>query len=269
MIVSLEAVPRNRETLIAAAVMAAKFSSISLINIPDLIRFSLRSWEACAILREELPDVAGAAPSVAGLGLIPHIRAIDFDMAAPFPYTGYFRSWGINKVLVIAGDPPNPKTSPGKTGVPPGQARRIYPTETVPFIRKLRVEMPELEVYAAFDPYRSNIRYELDYLKEKEEAGAAGFMSQPFFDLRLLEIYAEYLEGKNVFWGLSPALSESNRKYWESRNRAIFPRNFRPDMYWNVDFGRRVLYFCETNHFNLYLMPIKIDLAFYLQGLFG
>jgi hypothetical protein len=40
-------------------------------------------------------------------------------------------------------------------------------------------------------------------------------------------------------------------------------------MYWNVDFGRRVLYFCETNRFNLYLMPIKIDLASYLQGLFG
>jgi methylenetetrahydrofolate reductase (NADPH) len=94
-------------------------------------------------------------------------------------------------------------------------------------------------------------------------------MSQPFFDLRLLEIYAEYLEGKNVFWGVSPALSESNRRYWESRNRAIFPRNFRPDMYWNVDFGRRVLDFCETRRFNLYLMPIKIDLASYLQGLFG
>jgi methylenetetrahydrofolate reductase (NADPH) len=269
MIVSLEAVPRNREALITAAATAVKFGSISLINIPDLLRFSLRSWEACAILRENLPDTAESASPAAGLGLIPHIRAIDFDMAAPFPHTGYFRSRGIDKVLVIAGDPPKPNTGSGKAGAPPGQTRRSYPTETVPFIRKLRAEMPELQVYAAFDPYRSNIRYELDYLKEKEEAGAAGFMSQPFFDLRLLEIYAEYLEGKNVFWGLSPALSESNRKYWESRNRAIFPRNFRPDMYWNVDFGRRVLYFCETNRFNLYLMPIKIDLASYLQGLFG
>jgi methylenetetrahydrofolate reductase (NADPH) len=260
--VSLEAVPRNREALIAAAVTAAKFGSIGLINVPDLLRFSLRSWEACAILREELPGLAGSH----GAGLMPHIRAIDFDMAEPFPLAGYFQSRNISKVLVISGDPPNLKTGPGKD---PGQTRRIYPTETVPFIRKLRAEMPELEVYAAFDPYRSNIRYELDYLKEKEEAGAAGFMSQPFFDLRLLEIYAEYLEGKNVFWGLSPTLSESSRRYWESRNRAVFPRNFRPDMYWNVDFGRRVLYFCETNRFNLYLMPIKIDLVSYLEGLFG
>jgi methylenetetrahydrofolate reductase (NADPH) len=265
--VSLEAVPRNREALTAAALAAAKFSSIGLINIPDLPRFSLRSWEACGILREELPEAA--ASRAGGLALMPHIRAIDFDMAAPFPHIEYFRSRGIGKVLVIAGDPPKLKTGPGKAETPAGQTRPAYPTETVPFIRKLRAEMPELEVYAAFDPYRSNSRYELDYLKEKEEAGAAGFMSQPFFDLRLLEIYAEYLEGKNVFWGVSPALSESNRKYWESRNRAVFPRNFRPDMYWNVDFGRRVLYFCETHHFNLYLMPIKIDLAPYLQGLFG
>ncbi|MDR1636955.1 MAG: methylenetetrahydrofolate reductase [Treponema sp.] len=268
MTVSLEAVPRSREALTAAALTAAEFSSISLINIPDLLRFSLRSWEACGILREELP-AAGLVPRGGGLGLMPHIRAIDFDMAAPFPHAGYFRSQGINKVLVIAGDPPKLKTGPGKTGTPAAPPRPVYPTETVPFIRKLKAEMPELEVYAAFDPYRSNIRYELDYLKEKEEAGAAGFMSQPFFDLRLLEIYAEYLEGKNVFWGLSPALSESSRKYWESRNRAVFPRNFRPDMYWNVDFGRRVLSFCETHHFNLYLMPIKIDLAPYLRGLFG
>jgi methylenetetrahydrofolate reductase (NADPH) len=269
MTVSLEAVPRNREALIAAALTAAEFGSISLINIPDLLRFSLRSWEACGILREDPSAAAVIAPCSGGLRLMPHIRAIDFDMDTPFPHVGYFRSQGINRVLVIAGDPPRLKAGPGKTETPAAPPRRTYPTETAPFIRKLRAEMPELEVYAAFDPYRTNIRYELDYLKEKEEAGAVGFMSQPFFDLRLLEIYAEYLEGKNVFWGVSPALSESNRKYWESRNRAIFPRNFRPDMYWNVDFGRRVLYFCETHHFNLYLMPIKIDLASYLQGLFG
>jgi methylenetetrahydrofolate reductase (NADPH) len=265
-IVSLEAVPRDRETLIAAVLAAKKYSPVSLINIPDLPRFSLRSWEACGVLRE---DPSFPAAPQGGLGLIPHIRAIDFDMALPFPQAGYFRDRGINKALVIAGDPPGAKSGAGKTGTRSGQTRPVYPTETAPFIRKLRAEMPELEIYAAFDPYRTNIRYELDYLKEKEDAGVAGFMSQPFFDLRLLEIYAEYLEGKNVFWGVSPALSETNRRYWESRNRAIFPRNFRPDMYWNVDFGRRVLCFCESHRFNIYLMPIKIDPAPYLQGLFG
>jgi methylenetetrahydrofolate reductase (NADPH) len=253
--VSLEAVPRNAESLTAAAETAGRFSQIGLINIPDLLRFPLRSWEACGILEDHLFG-GPSAPSrgLKGPELMPHLRAVDFDLDLPFPHAGYFRSRGIKKALVIAGDP--------------GKNRPAYPTETTAFIKKLRRELPELELYAAFDPYRSNIRYELDYLKIKEEAGAAGFMSQPFFDLRLLEIYAEYLEGKNVFWGVSPVLSESSRGYWESRNRAVFPRSFRPDLPWNLDFGRQILRFCETARFNLYLAPIKIDLAPYLEGLF-
>ncbi|MDR1972818.1 MAG: methylenetetrahydrofolate reductase [Treponema sp.] len=264
MIVSLEAVPRNPESLAAAADTALRFRQIGLINIPDLLRFSLRSWEACALLRDRLN------PAVE---LLPHIRAMDFDPAAPFPHAAYFRSLGIRKVLVIAGDPPAgdpPAGAPpqGKAEPLTASGRRPPPPKTPAFIRKLKAEMPELEIFAAFDPYRTNIRYELDYLAAKEAAGAAGFMSQPFFDLRLLEIYAEYLEGKNVFWGVSPVLSESGRGYWESRNRAIFPRSFRPTLAWNLDFGRQVLRFCESGRFNLYLMPIKIDLAPYLAGLF-
>jgi methylenetetrahydrofolate reductase (NADPH) len=255
MIVSLEAVPRNPEALAAAAAAAAEFPAIALINIPDLLRFSIRSWEACGILAEASKNPTRRFPA-----LMPHLRTCDFDPSAPFPHVSVFRSRGIDRVLVIAGDPPDPT---------PAGNRRIYPAETVPFIKKLKKEMPELRIYGAFDPYRTNIRYELDYLAAKKEAGAAGFFSQPFFDLRLLEIYAEYLEGSDVFWGISPVLSEKSRNYWESRNRAIFPKSFRADLSWNIDFGRRVLGFCEANSFNLYLMPIKVDLNAYLSGVLG
>jgi methylenetetrahydrofolate reductase (NADPH) len=255
MIISLEAVPRSREALIAASAAIAGFPAIGHINIPDLLRFSIRPWEACNILAEAFRE-----PERRPFTLTPHLRAIDFDPAAPFPHIAHFRSLGINRALVIAGDPPAPDTAEG---------RRVYPVETVSFIKKLKSEMPELRIYAAFDPYRNNIRYELDYLAAKEEAGAQGFFSQPFFDLRLLEIYAEYLEGKEVFWGVSPVLSGASWNYWESRNRAVFPKSFRPDLFWNVDFGRRVLGFCKTSGFNLYLMPIKVDLEAYLSGIFG
>ncbi|MDR2742805.1 MAG: methylenetetrahydrofolate reductase [Treponema sp.] len=252
--ISLEAVPRNRGALEEAVTAAAAFPQIGVINVPDLLRFSLRSWDACGILAELTAARNGGSPAP---DLLPHIRAIDFDLNEPFPRRDLFRALGINRALVIAGDPPRDGT------------RRTYPTETAAFIRKLKTEMPELRVYAAFDPYRSNIRYELEYLRIKEEAGATGFMSQPFFDLRLLEIYAEYLEGKEIFWGVSPVLSGANRNYWESRNRAVFPKAFRPTLEWNVEFGRRVLDFCAKNRFNLYLMPIKGDLNAYLDGLFG
>jgi methylenetetrahydrofolate reductase (NADPH) len=267
--ISLEVVPRGGESLAAAAETAGRFSQIGSINVPDLPRLPLRSWDACGILGDHFSGGPGSPPppaaglrtpadpqgrAAAGPELIPHLRAIDFDPVLPFPHADFFLSRGIKKALVIAGDPV--------------KNRRAYPVETAAFIKKLRAELPGLELYAAFDPYRSNIRYELDYLKAKEDAGARGFMSQPFFDLRLLEIYAEYLEGKNIFWGVSPVLSESSRAYWESRNRAVFPRSFRPDLPWNLDFGRRMLDFCRTGRFNLYLMPIKIDPVPYLEGLF-
>jgi methylenetetrahydrofolate reductase (NADPH) len=256
MLVSLEAVPRSRESLAETVTVAAAFPQIGVINVPDLLRFSLRSWDACGILAEQYAAArrSGTSPMP---GYLPHIRAVDFDLNEPFPHRDLFRARGISRALVIAGDPP------------PDGTHRTYPTETAAFIRKLKTEMPELRVYAAFDPYRTNIRYELEYVRIKEDAGADGFMSQPFFDLRLLEIYAEYLEGKEIFWGVSPVLSAANRNYWESRNRSIFPRAFRPDLYWNVEFGRRVLDFCGRNRFNLYLMPIKGDLKAYLDGLFG
>jgi methylenetetrahydrofolate reductase (NADPH) len=270
MMVSLEAVPRSAAALQTAAAAAAEFSRINVINVPDMRRFSIRSWEACGMMSGSVAatPVSGVPPAAAAAGnsspalcFMPHLRAIDYDLSRPFPQAGFFRRAGIRAALVVKGDAPA-----GQDAAPD---RPCYPTDTTAFIRKLKAELPDLEIYAAFDPYRTNIRYELDYVKAKEDAGAAGFMSQPFFDLRLLEIYAEYLEGKKVFWGVSPVLSAASRNYWESRNRAVFPRSFRPDLYWNVDFGRRVFRFCEDRGFHLYLMPIRVDLAAYLSGIFG
>jgi len=240
--VSLEIVPRDAASLQEDVALCRSYPALGCINIPDLPRFSIRSWEACGIIKTAQQNMP----------LIPHLRAGDFSLDKPFPLTELFRAQGITRTLVIAGDPP---------------FKAENPCTTVALIKKLKAELPELEIYAAFDPYRTNIRYELDYLADKEEAGAVGFMSQPFFDLRLLEIYAEYLEGKNIFWGVSPVLTAGNQHYWISRNRAIFPRSFRPDIFWNVTFARQVIDFCGRNGFNIYLMPINVDLQTYLSGI--
>ncbi|MDR2182456.1 MAG: methylenetetrahydrofolate reductase [Treponema sp.] len=244
--IALEIVPRSEASLREDSRLSTKYPVITMANVPDMKRFSIRSWEAC--------DLMELAPR----SVVPHLRSRDFAPDAPFPLVEFFRRRGIARALVISGDPER------------GEAEKNFSGRgTLVFIRKLKSEMPELEIYGAFDPYRTNIRYELDYLAEKEAAGCAGFMSQPFFDLRLLEIYAEYLEGKRIFWGVAPVLTAGNRAYWESRNRAIFPRSFKADIFWNVHFARQVLDFCAKNNFNVYLMPIKIDLAAYLSGLFS
>jgi methylenetetrahydrofolate reductase (NADPH) len=265
--ISLEAVPRNQEALVSCAAEAAAFPQIDSINVPDLTRFTLRSWDACAALAKALPPSGGKNR----FRYIPHIRAIDFNLHQPFPLRDFLRSRGIDRGLVIAGDPPRNSSTDSMSleYIQSGLVPQVQAAGTALFIKKLKAEMPEFTVYAAFDPYRTNIRYELDYLAQKEAAGAAGFMSQPFFDLRLLEIYAEYLEGKEVFWGLSPVLSQASRNYWESRNRAVFPKHFRPGLEWNIDFGRRVISFCKARRFHVYLMPIKVDIRAYLSGLFA
>jgi methylenetetrahydrofolate reductase (NADPH) len=254
--ISLEIVPRSAASVIEDLRTCASYPDITRINIPDLTRFNLRSWEACGILA----GVSCPSGIPGASGFIPHLRARDFSPDEPFPLTGFFREHRIGRALVISGDADDDgDLSPQRPGAVSFSA---------PFIKKLKSEMPDLEIYAAFDPYRTNIRYELDYLTVKEEAGASGFVSQPFFDLRLLEIYSEYLEGKKIFWGVTPVLSSGSRNYWESRNRTIFPKSFRADLFWNVSFGRQVLDFCGKNRFNVCLMPVRVNLNEYLSGLF-
>jgi methylenetetrahydrofolate reductase (NADPH) len=218
---------------------------ISAINFPDLLRFDIRAWSACSMMKDT------------NLEKIAHLRAIDFDLDKPFALKDFFKENNISKVLVIKGDKPDDMPD-----------AVFYPTETVDFIRKLKSEVEGLSIYAGFDPYRTNIRYEIQYLQDKAQAGAIGFFSQPFFDLRLLEIYSEYLEGYDVYWGVSPVTTESAKLYWETRNRAIFPKTFTPSLDWNVNFAKKVLTFCEKSNFNMYLMPINIDLKKYLRELF-
>ncbi len=243
--ISLELVPRDQQYIQEQTTFVEQhIPQISAINFPDLIRFDIRAWQACQFINHS------------NLKRIAHLRAIDFDLHRSFPLTGFFAENGIREVLVIEGDKPQ------------DMKRQIYPTTSIALINKLKKEVPGVKIYAAFDPYRNNIRYELEYLAQKMEAGAEGFFSQPFFDLRLLEIYSEYLEGQEVYWGISPVTSENSRLYWETRNRAIFPKSFNPTMSWNTQFGQQVIEFCQKNHFHLYLMPIRIALADYLNNLF-
>ena len=244
--ISLELVPRSEEYICEQIAFVEKFiPQISEINFPDLLRFEIRAWEACRMMANSQ------------LERIAHIRAIDFDLNKPFQLTNFLKAHNIKKALVIEGD--KPEDMPDAV---------YYPTTSIDLIRKMKAEANDIAVYAAFDPYRNNIRYELEYLQQKKEAGATGFFSQPFFDLRLLEIYSEYLENEDVYWGVSPVVSKGAKQYWETRNRAIFPKSFTPNLKWNVKFGKEVMNFCQKNNFNLYLMPINIDLEKYLNSMF-
>ncbi|MBK8431596.1 MAG: methylenetetrahydrofolate reductase [Chloroflexi bacterium] len=242
--ISLELVPRNQIQLEEElAAVARHFPQLHTVNIPDLMRFPVRSWEGCATAKQYVPHA------------IPHIRAIDFSRTAPFPLLDTLRQHGLHEILVVTGDPP------------PADETREDGATAVELIRLIKQADPNITIYAAIDPYRNGIQQELEYARAKQEAGADGFFTQPFFDVRLMEIFYEQLPDLNIYWGVSPVLAEGSKKYWISRNRAVFPSHFQPTLEWNWNFGRDALRFAQATGGNIYFMPIRANVVEYLSGI--
>lgn len=215
----------------------------SAFNIPDLMRFPLRSWEACKLTSSILP------------ASIPHIRAIDIPPSDELPVAEAIHMAGLTEVLVIRGDPPH------------DMSHRTYPNSSEDIIRRFKRRHPSLRVYAAFDPYRLGFRDEMTAVHRKLDAGADGFFTQPLFDVRLLEICAEMLRDQCVFWGIAPVIGERSQAYWETTNRVIFPSSFSPTLDWNRAFATRAIRTVQSFKGNAYFMPIRVNLTTYLTDL--
>jgi methylenetetrahydrofolate reductase (NADPH) len=240
--ISIELVPRSHEEIRAQiSEIHEQFPVIDTLNIPDLLRFPVRSWEACKYGLQLFQNV------------IPHLRAIDFNLRERFELTGTFLESKLRSALVITGDKPQ------------DMSKKVFRNSSLELIRVLKKEMPYLKVYSGIDPYRSSLSRELDYIKDKLEAGIDGFFTQPFFDLRLLDIYMEQLEGQCVYWGICPVTSEKSRSYWESKNEAIFPKAFDLSYESNVALAQRILKKAMDNNTNIYFMPIRTEPVRYLR----
>lgn len=244
--ISVELVPRDEDSLRQELSLLAKFKDkVDVVNIPDLLRFPIRSWQGAAIAQESFP------------ASMPHIRAMDVDLDKELTMKAYLREHNIREVLVIEGDPPQ------------DMMHEVYPTNSVDVIWKFRKEMPEVKVYAGIDQYRGSMAQELYRIKRKLQAGAAGFFTQPFFDMRYLEVYADMLQGLEVYWGVSPVMSARSQSYWERKNNVVFPHAFEPTLEWSVVFAKKVMAYAEREKANVYLMPIKTNLEAYLAGVLG
>lgn len=242
--ISIELVPRSESSLRKELELVGKhFSSIKRINIPDILRFDMRSWDGCAIAGEYFQKT------------IPHLRAIDFNPNTAMDIIDIITRSEIEAVLVITGDPPQ------------DMSHKCYRTSCLEMIRRLKREIPQLKVFAGMDPYRNGIKEEIDYIMAKRDAGADAFFTQPFFDLRLMEIYQGFLQDFSIYWGVSPVLTENSRNYWENKNNAVFPPDFVPTMEWNRAFAAKALQFATKHNDNIYFMPIRTNIVTYLGGL--
>lgn len=242
--ISVEVVPRSRSGLRAEiAEIAEHLKDVDTINIPDLLRFSTRSWMATHFARPQFKA-------------IPHIRAIDLNPDVPLPMAETLIDQEIEEVILITGDAPNNMSS------------HIYDQDAMDAIKRFKRELPHLRIYAGLDPYRQSFHKEVDYLERKLEAGAIGFFTQPFFDMRMVELYADLLPtDAEIFWGATAITSDATYNYWRTRNHAIFPKSFTPDLAYSRSFASELLSFARQNNQNVCLMPIKVDTAEYLAGI--
>ena len=155
--VSIELVPRSKTYLIdQLESIQEQLPTVNAINIPDLTRMDLRSWQGCRIVKPWF-DLA-----------IPHIRAADIRIEEPLPMLDEIDAAGIDELLVVTGDlPPN------------GVANGHY-TSSLPVIERIKKERPHMKVYGALDPYRQSFIDEIAYARTKVDYGADGFLPSPF-----------------------------------------------------------------------------------------
>lgn len=250
--VSIELVPRDPASLgrqlDATLALGAR---VAAVNLPDLLRFALRSHDASLLAREAL---AGAGRDVA---VLPHVRAMDVPLDRPWAPAERLDAAGIREVVVVQGDPPD------------DMRHELSGATSVQVIAKLRDAWPHWRIYAALDPYRQSIAAERDYALRKLDAGADGFFTQPFFDLRLLAAWRDLMPDVPIFWGSTSVTSERSMRYWVSRNRAVFPNGFEPTLAWHRRFAAELLEHARGDGLDVYFMPIRVSIAEWLQDALG
>ena len=241
--ISIELVPRNATYLRdELETIQHHLPSVNTINIPDLTRLDMRSWEGCAVVERPFTS-------------IPHLRARDFSRQRPEAVFTAVDHLASQTVLIVGGDSFA------------AEEKIEQRHNSLSLIQLLAQERPSLKLYGAIDPYRQNFVSEIDYAKAKRKAGACGFFTQPFFDLRLMEIYADLLADCEMFWGVAPVLTDKSYRYWVKQNKAVFPADFDGTLAWNRRFAQQALDFARQRNHHIYFMPIRADVVSYLKGI--
>jgi methylenetetrahydrofolate reductase (NADPH) len=243
--IALELVPKDLDSLLKESQMRmADFPKISAINIPEIRSVEIKSFEASAHLLKN------------GTAAIPHFRLIDKTLGSLEELIEKLIPLGLKQTLLISGDPPIDMPDFVPSGVKAPEA-----------IKHIKSKFPQLKVYAGQDSYRQSFKRELDYCKQKLDAGADGFFTQPFFSEGLLAQWLEQLPETEMWIGLSPVTGAGSRNYWETVNQVVFPPNFKFDLDGNCIMGRRILTLIESAKKDAYLMPITISADKYLHAL--
>ena len=242
----LELVPNSIDEIIRdAETYLEQFPQLSGVNIPDILRIPVRSFEAVEVLLKR------------NIMAIPHIRSMDNPIEESLVIIEHLVSLGLTHVLIVSGDKPLDVN------------HKIYPVTPPELIKKIREKFPYLKVYGGLDPYRSDLEKELHYCNEKISSGANGTFTQPFFDAELAKKFGNSLGNTELFFGVSPVLTASSKKYWETKNNVVFNQNFETTLAYNCSISKSILDVAKSLNQHAYIMPIRAPIGDYLKGIFN
>ena len=162
--ISVELVPRSHSAVVRDAhFIRERFGWVTMLNIPDLLRFPLRSWDACS------------ATASIYRSSVPHVRAIDVPPHGTLGMLETILSAGLKEVLVVSGDPPH------------DFGHVAYPQSSVDVIRRFKRECPQLSCLRGPRSVPPGHPCGVRLRRTEDRGRRGGFFYQPFFDLRLLE----------------------------------------------------------------------------------
>lgn len=239
--ISLELVPRDKESLIQEAKECLGLWGVDRINIPDIRRLPYRSFDAASDLLD------------ANIQVIPHIRTQDRSLDIQVQMIANLVQKGLKEVLLVSGD------------VIPNEIQSEC--SPIALCKVLKQEFPQLLVYGALDPYRQSMRKELDYSLEKLASGMDALLSQPFFDQNLLEFWGRFFTPGQLWAGVAPVNSLKSQEYWEKINQVPFSTPLDYSLLGSAKLGKELVQLAESMGHRTYLMPIRMRALDYINAL--
>ena len=157
----------------------------------------------------------------AGYQVAPHLSFGSDDEESVLSLLKEYQQQGINRIVALRGDLPS--------GMGP-QAHLVYARELVVFIRKHFDNAFHLEVacYPESHPDSANLEKDLEFFKQKVDAGASSAITQYFYNA---DAYFYYLERTQklgidipIYPGIMPITNFANLQRFSSMCGAEIPR---------------------------------------------
>jgi len=207
-----------------AGAKLCKDAGIDCINVPDGPRASARlsAQMTCQLIQQH-----------AGIETVLHFCCRDRNILSIQSELLGSHTAGVRNLICITGDPPRMGTYPDATAV--------FDVDAIGLIRiasnlnrgldlggNPMGSQTSLLIGAGANPGSLNLDEELRRLEKKVEAGAEYFVTQPVFDLKLLEVFLERTAqfGIPVIAGVWPLTSFRNAEFMVNELRVPVPQEY-------------------------------------------